>query len=56
MARVDTAGVEVTDEAAAVETVGAYPVVVPGHPDNIKITVPEDLPLAELFLEQQRKP
>jgi 2-C-methyl-D-erythritol 4-phosphate cytidylyltransferase len=46
--------VEVTDEASAVEAAGGRPVVVAGHPDNIKITMPEDLPLAELFLRQQR--
>lgn len=48
-------GVDVTDEASAIEAVGDHPMVVAGHPDNIKITVPEDLPLAELFLRQQRR-
>lgn len=46
-------GADVTDEAAAIEAAGGHPLVVQGHPDNIKITVPEDLPLAELFLRQQ---
>jgi 2-C-methyl-D-erythritol 4-phosphate cytidylyltransferase len=46
-------GVEITDEASAIEAAGGHPVVVAGHPDNIKITMPEDLPLAELFLRQQ---
>lgn len=46
-------GAEVTDEAAAVEAAGGRPRVVAGHPDNIKITLPEDLVLAELFLRQQ---
>lgn len=43
----------VTDEAQAVELAGYRPLLVPGHPDNIKITHPIDLPLAELFLSQQ---
>ena len=47
-------GTEVTDEATAVEAVGAQPMVVQGHPHNIKITVPEDLPLAALFLKQRK--
>jgi 2-C-methyl-D-erythritol 4-phosphate cytidylyltransferase len=46
-------GLDVTDEASAIEAAGGHPVVVAGHPDNIKITMPEDLPLAELFLHQQ---
>ncbi len=48
-------GADVTDEAAAIEAAGGRPMLVAGHPDNIKITVPEDLPLAELFLRQQRR-
>jgi 2-C-methyl-D-erythritol 4-phosphate cytidylyltransferase len=40
----------VTDEASAVEYAGHQPKLVEGHPDNIKITTPEDLPLAECFL------
>lgn len=48
-----TQGTDVTDEAAAIEAAGGHPIVVQGHADNIKITVPEDLPLAELFLRQQ---
>lgn len=46
-------GVEVTDEASAMEHAGYQPVMVEGHADNIKITRPEDLPLAEYFLIQQ---
>lgn len=42
-----------TDEAAAMERSGALPWVVHGHGDNIKITLPEDLPLAELYLQRQ---
>ncbi len=47
------AGVLVTDEAQAIEHAGGRPVMVEGHPDNIKITRPEDLRLAALFLEAQ---
>ncbi len=43
----------VTDEAQAVELAGEVPKVVEGRPDNIKITRPEDMPLAELFLRRQ---
>ena len=51
------AGVEITDEASAMEYSGARPRLVHGHADNIKITVPQDLVLAELFLrEQEREP
>ena len=46
-------GLDVTDEACAVETTGGRPVLVPGHADNIKVTTPEDLPLAEFYLRQQ---
>ncbi len=45
----------VTDEAQAVELSGLRPVLVEGHPDNIKITRNNDLALAELFLSQQER-
>jgi len=48
-------GVEITDEASAMEFSGARPRLVPGHADNIKITVPADLALAELFLREQER-
>lgn len=44
---------DITDEAQAMELAGFKPKFIPGHPDNIKITHMSDLPLAELFLEQQ---
>lgn len=44
----------VTDEASALELAGHQPLLVEGHPDNIKITHPQDLPLAALFIQQQR--
>lgn len=43
----------VTDEASAIELAGLQAVMVEGHADNIKITVPQDLALARLFLKQQ---
>ncbi|NOX75118.1 MAG: 2-C-methyl-D-erythritol 4-phosphate cytidylyltransferase [Gammaproteobacteria bacterium] len=44
------AGVTVTDEASAMEWAGHSPLLVAGHTDNIKITRPEDLALAEFYL------
>lgn len=49
------AGRTVTDEASAMEAVGFCTRVVPGPSDNLKITRPEDLPLAELILQAQHK-
>ncbi len=47
------AGWLLTDEASALEQAGYQPRVVRGRPDNIKITFPEDLPLAAAILEAQ---
>jgi 2-C-methyl-D-erythritol 4-phosphate cytidylyltransferase len=46
-------GQVVTDEARALELKGFRPRIVEGRPDNIKITRPEDLPLAAFFMERQ---
>lgn len=46
-------GIEVTDEASALEAVGQQPALVEGRGDNIKVTRPEDLALAQFFLTQQ---
>jgi 2-C-methyl-D-erythritol 4-phosphate cytidylyltransferase len=43
----------ITDEASALELQGKQPKIVEGRPDNIKITRPEDLALAQFFMEQQ---
>lgn len=43
-----------TDEASALEAMGLHPLLVEGSVDNIKITHPQDLPLAALFLQQQQ--
>jgi 2-C-methyl-D-erythritol 4-phosphate cytidylyltransferase len=48
-------GTEITDEASAMEHAGARPRLVHGHADNIKITVPEDLALADLYLREQER-
>lgn len=40
----------VTDESSAMEFSGKMPVLVEGRPDNLKITVPSDLALAEFIL------
>jgi 2-C-methyl-D-erythritol 4-phosphate cytidylyltransferase len=45
--------VQVTDEASAMEHAGFAPRLVEGRADNIKITRPEDLALAEFFLHQR---
>ena len=42
----------ITDEASAMELLGLTPKMVIGRADNIKITRPEDMPLATLFLQQ----
>jgi len=49
------ASVVVTDEASAMEYAGFSPLLVQGHADNIKITLPADLPLAGFYLERQRQ-
>jgi 2-C-methyl-D-erythritol 4-phosphate cytidylyltransferase len=46
-------GEHVTDDAQAMEKMGQRPVLIEGHADNIKITHPQDLSLAELYLQQQ---
>ena len=48
-------GMPVTDEASAIEYFGKQPVVIEGHPDNIKVTRGTDLALASLYIEQQSK-
>lgn len=46
-------GIAITDEASAVEALGMAPRLVAGHRDNLKITHPEDLALAERILAAQ---
>lgn len=49
-----SAGLVVTDESSAIEALGLAPRVVMGRRDNIKITRPEDLPVAEAILVYQQ--
>ncbi|MBB1485023.1 2-C-methyl-D-erythritol 4-phosphate cytidylyltransferase [Oceanospirillum sp. D5] len=47
-------GVQITDEASAVEWGGYQPALIKGQRDNLKITHPDDLWFAELFLNAQQ--
>lgn len=47
------AQVQVTDEASALEWAGLTPKLIAGQRDNIKVTHPDDLYFAELFLRHQ---
>jgi len=40
----------ITDDASALEFLGEEPLMIEGHPDNIKVTQPEDLIIAERIL------
>lgn len=44
------AGVEITDEAMAMERIGKRPLLVAGAESNIKVTTPQDLVLAEFLI------
>lgn len=46
----------VTDEASAVEALGQRPLLVPSERDNLKVTWPADLALAERILRQRQAP
>lgn len=46
-------GLPITDEASAMELRGARPRLVVAHSDNIKVTLPADLPLVRFYLSQQ---
>jgi 2-C-methyl-D-erythritol 4-phosphate cytidylyltransferase len=37
------------------ELTGQAPLLVEGHPDNIKVTQPQDLELAELYLRHRQQ-
>ncbi|CAM3016700.1 2-C-methyl-D-erythritol 4-phosphate cytidylyltransferase [Vibrio mytili] len=47
-------GIAITDEASALEWFGEAPALVHGQANNIKITQPEDLALAEFYLNRER--
>jgi 2-C-methyl-D-erythritol 4-phosphate cytidylyltransferase len=40
----------ITDDASAVEALGLAPLLVEGHPCNLKVTRPDDVHIAELYL------
>ncbi|ELX8379517.1 2-C-methyl-D-erythritol 4-phosphate cytidylyltransferase [Providencia vermicola] len=44
----------ITDEASALEYCGYQPVLVSGRSDNLKVTRPEDLALAEFYLSKMK--
>lgn len=44
----------ITDEASAIELFGYHPKIIEGSTQNIKITRPSDLALAEFILSQQK--
>ncbi|MGB1261433.1 MAG: 2-C-methyl-D-erythritol 4-phosphate cytidylyltransferase [Cognaticolwellia sp.] len=50
-----TNNIAITDESSAIEAMGYASGLVHGSSDNIKITQPEDLSLAEFILHQQAK-
>ena len=47
-------GAKITDEAMAMERLGLKPLLVEGSEDNIKVTTPADLAMAEFILRQMR--
>jgi len=55
LAAVAAAGATVTDEAGAMEFQGHRPRLVEGSPANLKITRPEDLDAAHLYLLKQQR-
>ncbi|MCU6433665.1 2-C-methyl-D-erythritol 4-phosphate cytidylyltransferase [Undibacterium sp. Jales W-56] len=50
-AALDAAG-EVTDESSAMEAAGHEPLMVEGHPRNLKVTLPSDLALVQSYLSK----
>ncbi len=52
LARAEAEGIDGTDEAGLAARFGHRVKAVPGDPRNLKITVPEDLAIAESYLQQ----
>lgn len=44
----------ITDDASAVEALGLAPKLVEGHPRNLKVTLPSDIRIAEMYLAAYR--
>jgi 2-C-methyl-D-erythritol 4-phosphate cytidylyltransferase len=40
----------ITDDASAIEALGLAPLLVEGHPRNLKVTLPADIRIAEMYL------
>ena len=40
----------ITDDASAVEMLGMSPLLIEGHPRNLKVTLPADIRIAEMYL------
>jgi len=53
MDALDKVGLNVTDEASAMEAMGYHPRLVPGGAQNFKVTYPDDFALAEAVLAQR---
>ncbi|RUO22504.1 2-C-methyl-D-erythritol 4-phosphate cytidylyltransferase [Aliidiomarina iranensis] len=47
-------GNDITDEASAMETLGAQPILVPGSKKLLKVTTPDDLALIEFYLTTEQ--
>jgi 2-C-methyl-D-erythritol 4-phosphate cytidylyltransferase len=45
-----TDAASITDDASAVEALGLAPKLVEGHPRNLKVTLPQDILIAEMYL------
>jgi len=45
----------ITDDASAVEMLGFSPQLVEGHPRNLKVTLPSDIRIAEMYLNDNSK-
>lgn len=55
LAEMDSVEMKITDDAMVAEYIGHVPVkLVEGSYENIKITTPEDIPLAKVILERKR--
>ena len=49
-ARDGGAAAAITDDASAVEALGLSPLLVEGHPRNLKVTLPRDIAIAAMYL------
>ena len=49
-ARESGAEASITDDASAVEALGLSPLLVEGHPRNLKVTLPRDIEIAAMYL------